>query len=327
MVKLQVVSLIFLGILECKLLFLFSLHVSFSVRVGIDFHTRWRVSSALLSLTLITALFTNMRILKFKSQLTIALFAAVNYLNGPLRKQNFTLTGSKGHGFWFVIGGFRSVLCVSKFVACDRNYDWGQRKIQLWRWLLNFRVRMCVKSAVTRFHKIWTQSFQFFLYDQRISTGFAEYLFRTLCFQYSFSFKSQPIAARNGTMNPSLCEIYRSYSLLSITHLSTTSALMLLYYVKFGTSMFTLNSMIYSSICVRGAPFPKGNRKLSMPEDLVVTSAYARTLVWSLREVVGFFLQWLAIFGPKEHWATHVILYANFDEELSSIAKRFFYNT
>ena len=45
-----------------------------------------------------TALFTNMRILKFKSQLTIAFFAAVNHLNGPLRKQNFILTGLKGHG-------------------------------------------------------------------------------------------------------------------------------------------------------------------------------------------------------------------------------------
>ena len=56
-----------------------------------------------------------MRILKLKSQQTIALFAAVNHLNGPLRKQNFTLTGSKGHGFWFVIGEFRSVLCVSVF--------------------------------------------------------------------------------------------------------------------------------------------------------------------------------------------------------------------
>ena len=63
----------------------------------------------------VTALFTNMRILKFKSQLTIAFFAAVNHLNGPLRKQNFTLTGSKGQGLWFVIGGFRSVLCVSVF--------------------------------------------------------------------------------------------------------------------------------------------------------------------------------------------------------------------
>ena len=27
-----------------------------------------------------------------------AFFAAVNILSGPLRKQNFTLTGSKGHG-------------------------------------------------------------------------------------------------------------------------------------------------------------------------------------------------------------------------------------
>ena len=46
----------------------------------------------------ITALFTNMRILKFKRQLTIAFFAAVNHLNGTLRKQNSILTGSKGHG-------------------------------------------------------------------------------------------------------------------------------------------------------------------------------------------------------------------------------------
>ena len=46
----------------------------------------------------LTTLFINMRILKFKSQLTIAFSAAVDYLNGPLRKQNFSLTGSKGHG-------------------------------------------------------------------------------------------------------------------------------------------------------------------------------------------------------------------------------------
>ena len=73
-----------------------------------------------------TALFTNMRILKFKSQLTIAFFAAFNHLNGPLRKQNFTLKGSKG--LWFVICDWwisiRFVcFCVSRFVACDRNYD------------------------------------------------------------------------------------------------------------------------------------------------------------------------------------------------------------
>ena len=33
----------------------------------------------------------------------------------PLRKQNFTTTGLKGHGLWFVISGFRSLLCVSVF--------------------------------------------------------------------------------------------------------------------------------------------------------------------------------------------------------------------
>ena len=66
-------------------------------------------------LYLITALFTNMRILKFKTQLAIAFFTTVNHLNKPLRKQNFTLTGSKGHSLGFVIGGFRSVLCVSVF--------------------------------------------------------------------------------------------------------------------------------------------------------------------------------------------------------------------
>ena len=58
------------------------------------------------------ALFTNMRILKFRSQPTIAFFAAVNHLNGPLRKQNFT---SRVQRSWFVICGFRSVLCVSLF--------------------------------------------------------------------------------------------------------------------------------------------------------------------------------------------------------------------
>ena len=49
----------------------------------------------------------------------------------------------------FPICGCRSVLCfsVSRFVACDRNYDWRQRKTQLWRRLLKFSVRMFVKSA------------------------------------------------------------------------------------------------------------------------------------------------------------------------------------
>ena len=40
--------------------------------------------------------------------------------------------------------------CVSMFVSCDRNYNWRQRKTQLRRRLLNVRVRMFVKSAVTK---------------------------------------------------------------------------------------------------------------------------------------------------------------------------------
>ena len=36
--------------------------------------------------------------------------------------------------------------CVSRFVACDRDYYWRQRKTQLWRRLLNFRVRVFVKA-------------------------------------------------------------------------------------------------------------------------------------------------------------------------------------
>ena len=50
-----------------------------------------------------------------KAAFTIPFLTAVNHLNGPLRKQNFTLTGSKGHGLWFVISEFRSISCVCVF--------------------------------------------------------------------------------------------------------------------------------------------------------------------------------------------------------------------
>ena len=56
-----------------------------------------------------------MQTLKFKSQLMFVFFASVNHLCGPLRKQAFTLTSSKVHSLRFVIGGFRSILCVSVF--------------------------------------------------------------------------------------------------------------------------------------------------------------------------------------------------------------------
>ena len=80
----------------------------------------------------ITALFTNMPILKFKSQLTIAFFAAVNHLNGPLRKQNFTLMGFKRSRFvicdWWISIRF-VCLCVSRFVACVRNYETAAKNV------------------------------------------------------------------------------------------------------------------------------------------------------------------------------------------------------
>ena len=84
--------------------------------------------------------------LLIKSQLTFSFFAAVSHLGGPLRKQKFTLTGSKGHDVWSVIGGFRSLLWFLCFKVRCVAYYWRQRKTQLWRRLLNFRVRVFVKA-------------------------------------------------------------------------------------------------------------------------------------------------------------------------------------
>ena len=47
----------------------------------------------------------------------IIIFEGSVLSSGPLRKQKFTSIGSKGHGLWFAIGGFRFVLCV--FVAFE----------------------------------------------------------------------------------------------------------------------------------------------------------------------------------------------------------------
>ena len=69
------------------------------------------------------ALFTNMRILEFRILPTIASFAAVNHLNGPLRKQNSTSRVQKVLvcDLWISI----RFVCfsVSRFDAFDRNYD------------------------------------------------------------------------------------------------------------------------------------------------------------------------------------------------------------
>ncbi len=46
---------------------------------------------------LIIAVFSEMRTLKFNPRQRFTLFAAVNHLSGPLRKQELTLNRSKGH--------------------------------------------------------------------------------------------------------------------------------------------------------------------------------------------------------------------------------------
>ena len=67
-------------------------------------------------MTLIIELFKNTRIVTFKSQLTFAFFAAVKHLSGPPRKQRFVICD------WWILIRF-VCFSVSRFVACDRNYD------------------------------------------------------------------------------------------------------------------------------------------------------------------------------------------------------------
>ena len=50
----------------------------------------------------ITALFTNMQILKFKRRMTIAFFAAVNHLNGPLGTLPWRVQKVKVCDLWLV---------------------------------------------------------------------------------------------------------------------------------------------------------------------------------------------------------------------------------
>ena len=42
---------------------------------------------------------------------------------------------------------------VLRCVACHRNYDWRHQKMHLWRRLLNFRVRVFLKSTVFKGNK------------------------------------------------------------------------------------------------------------------------------------------------------------------------------
>ena len=55
--------------------------------------------------------------------------------------------GSTGHGLWSSCDWWILIrfvcFCISRFVSCNHNFDWWQ-----WKTLLNFGVRVFVKSAV-----------------------------------------------------------------------------------------------------------------------------------------------------------------------------------
>ena len=70
-----------------------------------------------------------------------------HHLSGTLRKRTFSSTGSKGHCLWFVIGGFRSVFCVSVFQGSLLvNLLWPKPDVN-------------IPNIFDRFHP-WTSDFQ-----------------------------------------------------------------------------------------------------------------------------------------------------------------------
>ena len=83
-----------------------------------------------------------------QSQMTFAFFAAIDHLSGLLRTENLNGLRRSVCDLWLGISIRFVCFGVSRFVACDRNYDWQQQKTHLWRRLLNFRVRVFLKSAV-----------------------------------------------------------------------------------------------------------------------------------------------------------------------------------
>ena len=68
--------------------------------------------------------------------------------------------GSKGLWFvicdWWISIRFANFF-VSRLATCNRNYDWRERKMKLWRRLLNFRVCVFLKSVVNRTNKSGTK--------------------------------------------------------------------------------------------------------------------------------------------------------------------------
>ena len=89
-----------------------------------------------------------------KAAFTIVFFTAVNHLSRPLRKQNFTETGLKGHGLWSVIGGFWFVACFSVFhgslLVIIIMIVSGKKLNCMWRRLFNFRVCVFWKTVTSK---------------------------------------------------------------------------------------------------------------------------------------------------------------------------------
>ena len=75
-------------------------------------------------------------------------FCSVNHDSGPLRKHMFTFTNWKGHGFWFMSSGVRSVLFVSCF-----SYQLGKCASQIF--LIFLILVTCNNKATSLF--FWGQ--------------------------------------------------------------------------------------------------------------------------------------------------------------------------
>ena len=89
-----------------------------------------------------------------KANWRLRFFAAVNHLSGPLRKQNFTSTGSKGHVWDLPLVDFDLFWVFLCFKArCLWSYLWlTAAKNVIVSWLFNFIIRVFLKSAVMVCH-------------------------------------------------------------------------------------------------------------------------------------------------------------------------------
>ena len=102
-----------------KLRFILACFLSLFLQYMVDSFATYPYSCRIYPLVLSIAKFVVSLGAFCKLRRIFGFFCSVNHLSGPLRKHMFACSSSKGHGLWFVIGGFRSVLLfrVSRFVA------------------------------------------------------------------------------------------------------------------------------------------------------------------------------------------------------------------